>query len=93
MKNKAAEPDTAAIRELKSIPGVGNSIARDLVEMGIRHVDDLAGRDPEELYTQRCVMQGCKIDRCLLYVFRCAVYFAETPDPDPAKLKWWTWKD
>ena len=30
---------------------------------------------------------------CLLYVFREAVYFAENPNPDPEKLKWWYWKD
>ncbi|WP_177734368.1 MULTISPECIES: helix-hairpin-helix domain-containing protein [Flavobacterium] len=34
-------------------------------------------------------------ERCLLYVFRCAVYFAETPmnRQDSEKLKWWNWKD
>ena len=26
-------------------------------------------------------------------VYRCAVYFASTEDPDPEKLKWWNWKD
>lgn len=30
---------------------------------------------------------------CVLYVYRCAVYFAQTPDPDPEKCKWWNWKD
>jgi hypothetical protein len=29
----------------------------------------------------------------VLYVFRCAVYFAETPQPDAERLKWWHWKD
>ena len=28
-----------------------------------------------------------------LYVYRCAVYFAETPIPEPEKCKWWNWKD
>ncbi|NMB56563.1 pathogenicity locus, partial [Candidatus Beckwithbacteria bacterium] len=31
-------------------------------------------------------------DRCLLYVFRCAVYYAKG-GRDPEKLKWWNWKD
>ncbi|NOY22970.1 MAG: pathogenicity locus [Acidobacteria bacterium] len=93
MSNKPENSEAAAIRELKQIPGVGDSIALDLVEMGIHRVADLAGKDPEALYTRRCVMQGCKLDQCLLYVFRCAVYFAETADPDPEKLKWWNWKD
>jgi hypothetical protein len=29
----------------------------------------------------------------VLYVFRCAVYFASKPHPDPQRLKWWNWKD
>jgi hypothetical protein len=31
----------------------------------------------------------------MLYTFRCAVYFANTYGgaQDPAKLKWWYWKD
>jgi len=34
-------------------------------------------------------------DRCLLYVFRCAVYYASTSPElyDIEKLKWWNWKD
>jgi len=93
MNGKTIDMESAAIKELKTIPGVGKSIARDLVELDILHISDLKGKDPEALYTRFCVMRGCKIDRCLLYVFRCAVYFAETPHPDPEKLKWWHWKD
>ena len=93
MNGKTIDMESAAIKELKTIPGVAKSIARDLVELDILHISDLKGKDPEALYTRFCVMRGCKIDRCLLYVFRCAVYFAETPHPDPEKLKWWHWKD
>ena len=80
------------LKELQQIPGVGPSIAQDLYELGIRSIHDLIGKDPEALYQARCRQQGCCIDRCLLYVFRCAVYFASTPNPDPELLKWWQWK-
>jgi len=93
MNTSTAGVETAAIRELKTIPGVGRSIASYLVELDILHISDLEGKDPESLFTRFCVMRGARIDRCLLYVFRCAVYFAETDDPDPEKLKWWHWKD
>jgi hypothetical protein len=33
------------------------------------------------------------VDRCLLYVFRCAVYFASHKKHDPKLLLWWNWKD
>ncbi|HAH56789.1 MAG TPA: hypothetical protein DCL86_01440 [Bacteroidales bacterium] len=37
---------------------------------------------------------GCLQDKCLLYVFRCTIYYAETPEEkqDVEKLKWWNWK-
>ena len=83
------------MKNLTIIPGVGKSIASDLRHIGIKKVDDLKGQDPEELYRLSNSFAGKKQDRCLLYVFRCAVYYAETPEEkqDPEKLKWWNWKD
>lgn len=83
------------IKELMEIPGVGKSIATDLVNIGIRNIVDLKGKDPEVLYDMSNRFAGIVQDRCLLYVFRCAVYFAQTPAKkrDPEKLKWWNWKD
>ncbi len=74
-----------------SIPGVGKSIAEDLRLLGIRTVEDLKDKDPEELYARSNELAGSVQDRCLLYVFRCAVYFAEG-GRDAEKLKWWNWK-
>ena len=79
--------------DLQSIPGVGPSIARDLEKIGIREVADLRHRNPELLYNDLCELAGGSVDRCVLYVFRCAVYFATERTHDPALLKWWTWKD
>ena len=82
-----------ALRELREIPGVGKAIAEDLWELGIRSIQDLRGRDPEELYFALCAQQGTQVDRCMLYVFRCAVYYASHETRDPELLKWWSWKD
>ena len=83
------------MKNLTIIPGVGKSIASDLWHIGIKKVDDLKGQNPEELYELSNRFAGITQDRCLLYVFRCAVYYAETPaeNRDPEKLKWWNWKD
>jgi Pathogenicity locus len=82
----------SVIRELSRIPSVGPSIASDLYRIGIRQVADLRGRNAERLYAALCRDAGQHVDRCVLYVFRCAVYFAEEDRPDPALLKWWRWK-
>jgi hypothetical protein len=83
------------LKELKSIPGVGKSIARNLWDIEIRTIADLRGKSPEKLYEQSNKHAGLVQDRCLLYVFRCAVYFAETDENDreEQKLLWWNWKD
>jgi hypothetical protein len=80
-------------KELMIIPGVGKKIADDLWNLGIRGVSELKNRDPENLYQQLCDFQGMHVDRCMLYVFRCAVYFASNDEHDPELLKWWNWKD
>ena len=81
------------LKELRTIPGVGKSIAEDLWELGIRSVSDLRSKDPERLYVKRCAQVGMQIDRCLLYVFRGAVYYASHKNHQPELLKWWNWKD
>jgi predicted RecB family nuclease len=84
--------DKAALRRLQVIPGVGPSMARDLLGLGYTSVEELAGQDPEAMYQRFMDQAGQHIDRCVLYVFRCAVYFASVDRHDPEKLKWWTWK-
>src|SRR5579872_6906561 len=84
---------SASIVDLSRIPGVGPSIASDLYSLGIREVADLRGGDPQFLYSELCRKMNQRVDRCVLYVFRCAVYFASERVHDPDLLKWWNWKD
>ena len=93
VRNRRSEVSKKSITALKVIPGVGDNIACDMVEMGIYKVHDLEDRDPEDLYMQLCEQKGIKVDRCMLYVFRCAVYYATETNHDPELLKWWNWKD
>lgn len=86
MTRRAADP-------LTIIPGIGVSLAQDLHDLGIHAVADLHGRDPEAMYRRLIALRGVHQDRCVLYTFRCAVYYASTARHDPEKLKWWRWKD
>ncbi len=90
---KISTTEKAVLKKLCTIPGVGRKIAEDLWSLGIRSVDDLKGRDPTELYHCLCVFKDTVLDRCLLYVFRCAVYYASNTCHEPELLKWWNWKD
>jgi hypothetical protein len=79
--------------ELETIPGIGVAMAEDLHRMGITQVAQLKNENPQRLYDDICALDGVKHDRCVLYVFRCAVYYASRKRHDPEKLKWWNWKD
>ena len=67
----------------------------DLRRLGVERPSDLVGRDPQKLYDQLERLAGAHVDRCVLYVFRSAVHYAETaqPDEEPELKKWWSWKD
>ncbi len=93
-RSTVTDPKTsAALKELQRIPGIGPSLARDFVDLGIRRIADLRRRNPERLYEKLCALRRTHQDRCVLYTFRCAVYFATEPKPDPERLKWWNWQD
>ena len=79
--------------ELEAIPGVGPNMARHLERIGCATLDSLKGQDPEELYRRDCLSQGCQVDRCVLYVYRLAVHYAEHGSCPPDKQNWWDWKD
>ena len=85
--------DLERLKALQAIPGIGKSLGKDLVDLGYQNVDALKDEDPEMMYQNLIALRGQHIDRCVLYVFRCAVYFASNTTHDPALLKWWNWKD
>ena len=84
-----------AIQELNEIPGIGNSLATDLWNIGIKSIGDLKGQNPEILFDKSNEYANVIQDKCVLYVFRCAVYYANTEkeNREKEKLKWWNWKD
>jgi hypothetical protein len=77
---------------LKRIPGLTVAEVRDLLDLGIRQIDELSGRSPQVLFDEvREMRKETPDDR--LWAFRLAVYYAETPEPDPKLLSSWQWKD
>lgn len=78
---------------LLKIPYIGKKTKESLNNIGINCVEDLVGKDALELYKKDCLVKGFREDRCQLYLFRMAIYYAETESPDKEKLNWWYWKD
>ncbi|MFH1520052.1 MAG: helix-hairpin-helix domain-containing protein [Candidatus Micrarchaeota archaeon] len=81
------------LEEFRKIPGVGESIANDLWDLDIHSIKDLKKQNPDRLYNKFCAQKNMQVDRCMLYVFRCATYYVCNDKHDPKLLKWWNWKN
>ena len=81
------------LKEFRTIPGIGKVCSLDLWNIGLRSINDLAGQNPGILYNKLNTLTGMTHDICMLYTFRCAVYFATEITHDKEKLNWWYWKD
>ncbi len=79
--------------DLKQIPNIGEKTKQALIKIGICCVEDLKGKNPEDLYFKDCIAKGFQEDKCQLYLFRMATYYAEHTIWEEEKLKWWYWKD
>lgn len=73
------------VNELKQIPNVGPATARDLQKLEITRLDDLHGRDPDQLYDELCARDGVRHDPCVRDVFAAVVAIA---NGEPAR-PWW----
>ena len=81
------------LKQFRTIPGIGKACSLDLWDIGLRNIADLKGQNPAALYHQLNTVTGAQHDICMLYTFRCAVYYATEQHPDREKLNWWYWKD
>ena len=81
-----------AFTTLRDLPGVGPSIEKDLRQLGFSKPTDLIGANPQAMYEKWTTLSGGS-EKCMLYVFRCAVYCVNTPPGKlkQQKLKWWNW--
>jgi hypothetical protein len=76
-------------RRLRDLSGVGPSIERDLVSLGIQSVMQLARADGRKLYDRLCRQTGKRQDPCVWDVFECAIAQARHPDLPAEQRNWW----
>ena len=81
------------LKQFQTIPSIGKACSLDLWNMGFRNIDELKGQDPSLLYDKLNKLSGVTHDICMLYTFRCAVYYVTEKDHVKEKLNWWYWKD
>lgn len=81
------------LKQFQIMPGIGKACSLDLWNIGLRKIEDLKGKNPTVLYNKLNTVTGLTHDICMLYTFRCAVYYATEKQHDPEKLNWWYWKN
>jgi len=70
---------------LQEIPNVGPKMAADLLKLGVTRLEDAAGRDPDEMYHELCVLDAKRNDPCVGDVFAAVISYAEGHPARP----WW----
>ena len=75
--------------DLRNVPGIGAKKEQELIALGYDSLSKLRDADPDELYTQACLLHNEQLDKCVLYAFRCAVAYAKDSAPNPDKYRWW----
>ena len=83
------------MNKLTIIPGIGKTLERDFARIGITHIEQLLGADPDALFAQLKLANAAedhKTSKNYLYVIRMAVYYA-SGGRDAEKLVWNAWKD
>ncbi|MBU6435937.1 MAG: helix-hairpin-helix domain-containing protein [Betaproteobacteria bacterium] len=75
----------AEVRRFTDIPNIGPAMAADFALLGLRTPQQLAQREPLQLYEALCRKTGVRQDPCVLDTFMAAVDFMRGAPPRP----WW----
>jgi len=70
---------------LEDIPNIGKSIASDLRSLGILDPQQLAAREPLEVYLELSDSMGRRHDPCVLYTLMAAQQYLRSGESIP----WW----
>lgn len=92
-RQEKEEVDYEALHSsLMQIPNLSVFVARYLLDLGFHEPNELKGRSPEVLFEDLLKLRPEAPIDCL-YAFRMAIYYSETPSPNPQMLKPWVWQD
>lgn len=72
---------------LRSLMNVGPAMERDLKELGIRSIHDLAAAEAGDLFHRLERQCGARVDPCVYDTFRAVIHEARTGEKTP----WFAW--
>jgi Pathogenicity locus len=74
------------VTQLEDLPNIGKAMATDLRIIGIHTPEQLAGKNPFQLYEALCKRTGVRHDPCVIDVFMSIVHFMDGGEARP----WWS---
>jgi len=91
-KDKKRKVDMGALQSefKRRIPNLDLAVARDLLDCGFIHMDEVRGRSPEAIFESVRKLRPLT-PLTHLHALRMVVYYAETPDPDPRLMSPHAW--
>jgi len=90
---KKRKVDVAALQSefKRTVPSLDIAVARDLLDCGFVHIDDIRGRSPEVIFEQaRKIRPETPADH--LWSIRMMVYFSETSEPERNLMQPHVWQ-
>ena len=81
--------DRTRVVRLTDLPNVGPAIAEDLRLLGIDQPDQLAGKNPFEMYRMLCEKTAARHDPCVIDVFMSVTRFMAGEEARP----WWKYTE
>ncbi len=85
MRKAMSRPERIQSTQLEDLPSIGKSIAADLRRIGILRPDQLAEREPIDVFYALSKVMGHRHDPCVLYVLMSAKHFLESGEA----VSWW----
>ena len=82
---------STSTRKLQELISIGPAMLRDLDQLGIHSVAQLAKQDPKKMYRRLERLTGQRQDPCVLDTFHAAVAQARNPRLAAEKCQWWYW--
>ncbi len=71
-----SEEEKAVVAELRKLPSVSEKCCRGLYLLGIRSIEDLKGKDPDELFGALTVRKDFYAEPCMQKMIKIAVGMA-----------------
>ena len=70
------EDEKKVVEKLRKLPSISEKCCRGLYLLGIRDIDDLKGKDPDELFGQLTVRKDFYAEPCMQKMIKIAVGMA-----------------